>query len=45
MAEKYGQNKFSDIVLAENTNDLDLILGGHTHTFLKEPNLNAQIFC
>lgn len=27
----------SDIVLAQKTDGIDLILGGHTHTFLKEP--------
>lgn len=37
---KYGPNedKISDIILAQNTQDIDLILGGHTHTFLKEPD-------
>ncbi|MFN8337881.1 MAG: metallophosphatase [Saprospiraceae bacterium] len=36
---KYGpeENKISDHVLAENTSYIDLIIGGHTHTFLKEP--------
>ncbi|MBW8359667.1 MAG: metallophosphatase [Weeksellaceae bacterium] len=29
--------KVSDKILAANTQDIDLILGGHTHTFLKEP--------
>ncbi len=28
----------SDIHLAEKTRDIDLIIGGHTHTFLKEPD-------
>ncbi len=27
----------SDMVLAENTALTDLIVGGHTHTFLQEP--------
>lgn len=37
---KYGpnENKISDVFLAQNTQDIDLILGGHTHTFLKEPD-------
>lgn len=30
-------NKVSDRILAANTDGIDLILGGHTHTFLKEP--------
>ncbi len=29
--------KVSDKILAANTENIDLILGGHTHTFLKEP--------
>lgn len=34
---RYEHNKVSDVILAENSEDLDLILGGHTHTFLNEP--------
>ncbi len=34
---KYQSNRVSDIVLAQQSNNIDLILGGHTHTFLKEP--------
>jgi 5'-nucleotidase len=34
---EYQNEKVSDIVLAENTRNIDLILGGHTHTFLNEP--------
>jgi 5'-nucleotidase len=30
-------NKISDKILASKTNNIDLILGGHTHTFLPEP--------
>ncbi|MEZ5014069.1 MAG: metallophosphatase [Chitinophagales bacterium] len=33
----YKNNKVSDIVLAAQTRDIDLILGGHTHTFLDAP--------
>jgi 5'-nucleotidase len=33
---KYDNDKVSDIVLARKTRNLDLILGGHTHTFLNE---------
>jgi 5'-nucleotidase len=32
---KYDNNKISDIVLAKKTNNIDLIIGGHTHTFLE----------
>lgn len=34
---KYSDNKVSDLVLAKETENIDLILGGHTHTFLDEP--------
>ena len=34
---KEGQNKVCDIILAKETENIDLILGGHTHTFLDEP--------
>ncbi len=30
-------NKISDKILAANTENIDIILGGHTHTFLQEP--------
>ena len=29
--------KVSDVILAEETSSIDLIIGGHTHTFLDEP--------
>lgn len=32
---KYDTNKVSDLVLAAQSKDIDLIIGGHTHTFLK----------
>jgi 5'-nucleotidase len=32
---KYENNKVSDHTLAENTENIDLIIGGHTHTFLQ----------
>ncbi len=34
---KKEPNKISDVKLAEQTEGIDLILGGHTHTFLPEP--------
>jgi 5'-nucleotidase len=34
---KYAGNKVSDIVLARQTSNIDLIIGGHTHTFLDAP--------
>ena len=40
-------SKISDVILAKSTRDIDLIIGGHTHTFLKEPtpikNINDEI--
>ncbi|WP_437919588.1 bifunctional metallophosphatase/5'-nucleotidase [Sphingobacterium sp. LRF_L2] len=43
---KYEDDKVSDIKLAANTRYVDIILGGHTHTFLDEPtrikNLDGQ---
>ncbi|MEN8137448.1 MAG: metallophosphatase [Bacteroidota bacterium] len=36
---KYRGDKVSDVVVAENTNNIDLIVGGHTHTFMKEPDV------
>ena len=36
---RYRDAKISDLVLAENTSNIDLIIGGHTHTFLKEPTV------
>jgi 5'-nucleotidase len=34
---KYDNKKVSDQVLAQSTRDIDLILGGHTHTFFDAP--------
>jgi 5'-nucleotidase len=41
---RYQENKISDITLAKASSDIDIILGGHTHTFLNEPEivLNAD---
>ncbi|MFD2161104.1 bifunctional metallophosphatase/5'-nucleotidase [Paradesertivirga mongoliensis] len=42
----YRNNKISDKVIAKNTHYIDLIIGGHTHTFLDVPdsvkNLNGN---
>lgn len=37
-------NKVSDLVLAKKTKDIDLIIGGHTHTLLPKPEVvdNAE---
>jgi len=34
---RYRENKISDLVLASETSMTDLIIGGHTHTFLEKP--------
>lgn len=34
---QYKGDKISDILLAQQTDGIDLILGGHTHTFLDAP--------
>ncbi len=34
---KYESNKVSDLVLARESENIHLIIGGHTHTFLKKP--------
>ena len=34
---KYNNQKVSDIKLAQQSKNIDLIIGGHTHTFLKKP--------
>jgi 5'-nucleotidase len=39
---KYKESKVSDIVLAENSKNIDLIIGGHTHTFLNEPDIRKN---
>lgn len=37
LGNTYSNNKVSDKVLATQTENVDLIIGGHTHTFLSEP--------
>lgn len=34
---KYDNNKVSDLTVAKETSNIDLIIGGHTHTFLDKP--------
>lgn len=35
---KYDGPKVSDVVIAKSTNYIDLIIGGHTHTFMSKPD-------
>lgn len=39
---KYEGNKVSDIVLAENSHNIDIIIGGHTHTFMNKPDVRKN---
>ena len=39
---KYKKNKISDFVLAQKTKDIDLIIGGHTHTFMEKPTITKN---
>ncbi len=38
-----GSNKISDLSLAAKTKNIDLIIGGHTHTFLPKPTVVKNI--
>jgi len=46
LGHTYQDDKISDLRLASLTSDIDLIIGGHTHTLLKKPivvkNLNNK---
>jgi 5'-nucleotidase len=36
---KYENEKVSDLVLAKKSEGIDIIIGGHTHTFLEKPTI------
>ncbi len=38
----YNHGKISDRKLAKQTKDIDLIIGGHTHTFLDKPTVETN---
>lgn len=40
---RYSSDKVSDIKLAQNTGETDLIIGGHTHTFMQEPHIEKNL--
>jgi 5'-nucleotidase len=40
---RYGSDRIDDIKLARSTRHIDLILGGHTHTFMEAPELISNI--
>lgn len=35
-------DKVSDLIIARSTKDIDLIIGGHTHTFLPKPTIEKN---
>jgi len=39
---KRRPNRVSDLKVAKSTKDIDLIIGGHTHTFLKKPTIEKN---
>lgn len=43
LGNKYKDNKVSDEILATKTAHIDLIIGGHTHTFLPEPIVYTNV--
>lgn len=40
---EYRSDKVSDIALAKATKNIDLIIGGHTHTFLEKPTIETNL--
>jgi 5'-nucleotidase len=38
----YKSDEISDVKLAKATKDIDLIIGGHTHTFLEKPEIHIN---
>jgi len=42
LGHSYAGKKVSDMNLSEETCNIDLIIGGHTHTFLEEPKLKTN---
>ncbi len=39
---RYRNETVSDVIIAQNTESTDLIIGGHTHTFMKEPHVEKN---
>ncbi|MAN29278.1 MULTISPECIES: bifunctional metallophosphatase/5'-nucleotidase [Mesonia] len=39
----YDSDKIDDLKLASQTKDIDLIIGGHTHTFLPKPTVTKNL--
>jgi 5'-nucleotidase len=36
---KYSDNKISDLIFGKESENIDLIIGGHTHTFMDKPEV------
>ena len=36
---KYKETKMDDVKMAQNSRHIDLIIGGHTHTFMDKPDI------
>ena len=39
----YKSNKVSDLIIAQKSKHIDLIIGGHTHSFLEKPILETNL--
>ncbi len=37
------KTKMCDVVLSQNTKNIDLIIGGHTHTFMDQPDIRRNM--
>lgn len=42
LGHRYNSDKVSDVKLAAATEHIDLIIGGHTHTFLDKPEIHLN---
>lgn len=42
LGDRYADNKVSDEVLAKESSNIDLILGGHTHRFFDQPRVYSN---
>ncbi len=38
----FERKKVSDVIVAENSENIDVIIGGHTHTFMTEPDVRKN---
>ncbi len=43
LGHKYANQKVSDQHLAQQSEDIDIILGGHTHTFMDAPEIKRNL--